>query len=247
MERNYNTYLLDMEKSKAEKLFFMNHLCLNEFDVIIDFGCGAGDIIKTCAETACVARCYGIDKDPFMLNRAGENCKNLPNVVFVDDIEQTKIWPDAKILLIFSSVLHEVNDYWSTLEKFIRKYSGRITVVVRDMCFPLVNVKPISKEDLAKIIRYSNPKRLAEFINKYGMSTNKDMYHYLLKYSYVDNWELELEEDYFSFNWSKICLYLAKKTIYDCFYTLQFKKERVKKDFDINLNHTTHRLLIVEV
>lgn len=247
MERNYNAYLLGMEKSKAEKLFFMNHLALSEFDIIIDFGCGAGEVIRTCAENSYNSRCYGIDKDSYMINRASENCKNLSNVIFVDDIEQVQIWPEARILLIFSSVLHEVNDYWSVLEKFIRRHSGRITVVVRDMCFPNLNKKPIDKEDLAKIIKHSNPKRLSEFVNKYGMSTNKDMYHYLLKYSYVDNWELELEEDYFSFNWSKISLYLAKKTIYDCYYTLQFKKDRVKKDFDIDLNLTTHRMLIVEV
>lgn len=246
MERNYNTYLLGMEKSKFEKLFFINHLNLSEFDIIIDFGCGAGDVIKTCAENSYNTHCYGIDKDPFMINRAGENCKNLSNVVFVEDIEQVQIWPEARILLIFSSVLHEVNNYWFTLKNFIKSHSGYITVVIRDMYWNYeLEGFDINQIELAKVIKKSNPNQLSEFVAKYGMRWERDLYHFLLKYSYVDNWELELEENYFSVPWD--CIeHLAKSIIYDKKYILPFKKERIREDFGINLLHPTHRMLIME-
>lgn len=247
MERNYNAYLLGMEKSKSEKLFFMNHLNLSEFDIIIDFGCGAGDVIRTCAENSYNTHCYGIDKDPFMINRAGENCKNLTNVIFIDDIEQVQIWPEARILLIFSSVLHEVGCYWIYLEKFIKRHSGRITVVIRDMYWSYQSNHTLADHaELAKVIKNANTNQLAEFVAKYGIVFEKDIYHFLLKYSYIDNWDLELEEDYFSAPWESVER-LANSVIYDRKYVLPFKKERVKKDFGINLLYPTHRMFIMEV
>ena len=44
--RNYNVYLKGMEKGNSEKLFFLDLIDLNNFDLIIDFGCGKGDILK---------------------------------------------------------------------------------------------------------------------------------------------------------------------------------------------------------
>ena len=245
MERNYNTYLLGMEKGNADKLFFLNHLCLDDYDYIVDFGCGRGDIIKTCAKQ-CKAKCYGIDKDPYMRNVAGENCKDT-NVILLESLNELNIPLDARVLFIFSSVLHEVGKYWHTgIEPFLKKYHSddyRCTLVIRDMYFPwMCEDEPINKNDLANIIANSNPSMLSDFVRKYGMKTKRDMYHYLLKYSYVDNWELELDEDYFSFCWDWSFL---SKEVYDRKYTLPFKKERVKLDFDIDLDYPTHRQLIV--
>ncbi|MCR5232064.1 MAG: class I SAM-dependent methyltransferase, partial [Acholeplasmatales bacterium] len=124
MERNYNVYLSGMEKGKADKLFFLNHLCLDDYDVIIDFGCGQGDIIKVCAEMS-KATCYGIDRDSFMRHVAGESCKHT-RVIFEESLNNLVI-NNKRILLIFSSVLHEVEDYWKNLKEFIVKHTGLIT------------------------------------------------------------------------------------------------------------------------
>ena len=48
MTRNYNVYLSGMEKANVEKLFFLKHIDLNDFNTVIDFGCGKGDILKAC-------------------------------------------------------------------------------------------------------------------------------------------------------------------------------------------------------
>lgn len=249
MERNYNTYLLGMEKGNADKLFFLNHLCLDDYDYIVDFGCGRGDIIKTCAQMS-KAKCYGIDKDPFMRNIAGDNCKDT-GVIFLESLSDLHITNPNNILMIFSSVLHEVGVFWETgIMPWIKTHRNKgctCTLVIRDMCFGGSGYEEIDNEDLAKIVKNSNPKILGEFISKYGMTTKEHMYHYLLKYSYVDNWELELDEDYFSFNWGSVDKFSHNVVVYDRMYILPFKKERVKKDFDIDLYCTTHRQLIVKV
>lgn len=245
MERNYNVYLAGMEKGKADKLFFVNHLCLDNYDCIIDFGCGAGEIIKYCKENSTHPICYGIDKDPFMRNIAGENCKNL-NIIFLNSLTELKlISPYTRILLIFSSVLHEVGSYWEFLKNFIKLHSGYITVAIRDMYWNYeLEGFEANQIELAKIIKHANPNQLAEFVSKYGIKWERDIYHFLLKYSYVDNWELELEENYFSVDWN--CIeHLALSIIYDRKYVLPFKKDRVKEDFGINLLYPTHRQFII--
>lgn len=244
MERNYNTYLSGMAKSEVEKLFFLDHLCLDDYDIIIDFGCGAGKILKTCAENS-VARCYGVDKDPYMRNVASENCK-YTKVIFVESLKDIPIKDSDYILIIFSSVLHEVEDGWWDIHNYLRQFKGRLTIAVRDMYFDLTERNTrIDYNNFAKIIRHSNHNILADFVAKYGMRYLVDMYHYLLKYSYVDNWELELKENYFSFGWEYLTAY-AKEIVYDRAYTLEAKKKKVLQHFGIDMTLPTHRQLIVK-
>lgn len=245
MERNYNTYLLGMEKGNADKLFFLNHLCLDDFDYIVDFGCGRGDIIKTCSQMS-KAVCYGIEKDPFMRAVACDNCKDA-NVILLESLNELNISKGNRVLFIFSSVLHEVGDYWyKRIEPFITKYCSNRqdnAIAIRDMYFGGSEYEEINNEDLAKVVRNANPKMLSEFIAKYGMSRKIDLYHYLLKYSYIDNWELELEEDYFSFDWN---FRFEHTVLYSRQYTLPFKKERIKEDFGITLDEATHKQVIIK-
>jgi hypothetical protein len=147
-----------------------------------------------------------------------------------------------KTLIIFSSVLHEVESYWDAIRKILAN-SGA-TVVVRDMRFFSHNSR-ISKQNLAKLIIHANPQHLSEFTAKYGLFTDKDMYHFLLKYSYVDNWELELKEDYFSFDYNS--LFALGEVVYQKNYTLAYKKDRVLEDFGIKLTKPTHTMLIIKI
>lgn len=234
--RNYNVYLSLMEKSLDEKLFFIKKLKLDKFNRIIDFGCGKGDILKACAQHT-DAKLIGIDNDDTMRSIAQ---LNVPNATFYKELKKNMV--NRKTLIIFSSVLHEVESYWNTLEKILAN-SGA-TIVVRDMRFVAHSLR-ISKQNLAKLIIHANPKHLSEFTAKYGLFTEKDMYHYLLKYSYVDNWEEELKEDYFSFDYQKLLALGDVK--YQKNYTLKYKKDRVLEDFDIKLTKPTHTMLIIKV
>lgn len=233
--RNYNTYLKGMEKGNDEKLFFLDKLNLNNFNQVVDFGCGKGDILKACSKSG--LHLIGIDHDPIMIDYAREN---VPSANFYSSLDKVLI--DDKTLIIFSSVLHEVGKYWTTLREII-KNSGA-TVVVRDMRFN-EELKLINRSDLAKIVKNSNPKLLSDFIEHWGMKYESDMYHYLLKYSYIDNWDLEVKENYFSFNYND--LISLGRVIYENNYTLKFKKYRVAKDFGIDLKNNTHTQMIIKL
>ena len=100
----------------------------------------------------------------------------------------------------------------------------------------------MSNTDLAKIIANSNTKLLCDFINHYGYSKH-DMLHYLLKYTYVENWSNEVLEDYGSVRWElfledvmRDCgLSTRIKGIYCNSYIQEWRRNKVLEDFDIDL------------
>jgi len=233
--RNYNTYLKGMEKGNDEKLFFTSILQPKDFNRIIDFGCGRGDILKACSRACC--ELVGIDHDPIMLQYAKEN---VPNAVFYSSLTRGMI--TNRTLIIFSSVLHEVEDYWTELKAIIQGTGA--TVVVRDMRFSGAE-ELLDKSIMSQVVRNSHPHMLGDFINRWGFKTDKDLYHWLLKYSYVDNWKLENKENYFSFNYKN--LFELGEVIYERNYTLEFKKQKVLEDFGIELTKPTHTQLIIKL
>lgn len=234
--RNYNVYLKGMEKSNKEKLFFLRYINLKDYDKIIDFGCGKADILKACDNGK--IQLIGIDHDPTMINYAKEN---VPNAIFYNKLSRDLI--DSKTLIIFSSVLHEVENYWNTLYNIIQGTGA--TIIIRDMCYDGPIHTSINKKDLAKLIKYSNPNILSDFVQHNGLKTIKDMYHYLLKYSYIDNWSEEIKENYFSFDWTDILN--AGTILYRYQYLLEYKKNRVFEDFNIQMKYNTHIQLIIKL
>lgn len=233
--RNYNVYLSGMEKSNSEKLFFLDFLNIANYDRIIDFGCGRGDILRACALHG-GKNLIGIDHDYVMTNLAKQI---VPEATFTNKLDKTMV--DEKTLIIFSSVLHEVGDDWDEIEKVLA--GSGCTVVVRDMYYTSDDNFRLGKDELSKLIRYSQPKILADFVEKYGLVREKDMIHYLLKYTYVDNWELELEEDYFSFDFDR--LFKLGYIKYMRKYPLEYKRRSIWRDFRIWINCNTHVQLIM--
>ena len=234
--RNYNAYLNGMARGNQEKLFFLDKLNLQDFRMIIDFGCGGGDVlaaIKPLVNKTTVL--VGVDSDSYMRDLTKSK---VPSCFVYDSLYPGYVGPST--LVIFNSVLHEVEDYWFTLRKMLE--GSGATVVVRDMRYLGPN-EPVSKDHLAKLVTGAHTKTLGEFIATYGIATEKDLVHYLLKYAYVDNWKLELEEDYFSFDYDS--LLSLGDLIYVHNYTLGFKKQRVLEDFGIELKCGTHTQLIL--
>lgn len=240
--RNYNVYLKGMQQGKAEKLFFIDHIELDKFDTIIDFGCGDGSILAAISSLGNFShtKFIGIDSDDYMRNLA-RTTVNIPNAWFFAELTREMI--NSNTLIIFSSVLHELNDYWTTLKRIIKGTGA--TLVIRDMKDGTGKFS-ISREYLPKLIANSNPKRLSQFLEKYGINDDSVL-HYLLKYSYIDNWELELQEDYLSVPWEDI--EKLGTVIYKREYILEYKKQQVKKDFDIDLEKltkSTHCQMIIK-
>lgn len=245
--RNYNTYLKGMSKAQTEKLFFLSNPNINmkDYNTIIDFGCATADVLKCCAQTE--TRCIGIDHDNYMLMKAKEN---FPDGIYYNSLEQmladgNKI--TNKTLIIFNSVLHEIGEYSGNLIKLLDGTGA--TIVIRDMNYADGN-EGFSQEDLSKLVRHGYADRLADFIAKYGIDLGEQFLHYLLKYTYIDNWELELNEDYFSFDLAFFVNKLADgKPLYSYRYMLEYKRKQVLKHFDITIpdGMTSHIQLIFKV
>lgn len=244
--RNYNKYLTGMRTTLKDKMFFLNYININDYETIIDFGSGEGIVIEEIAKIIKNKNTIliGIDKDPVMQELTKRRMSGYQNTyIQVEDLE-TLNTKGKKALIIFSSVLHEVEDYWKTIENWLKE--NKPTVVIRDMY--LDNEEELSIPDLVKYAKIF-PNNFIDFVNtycKYNYIDMNDIYHYLLKYTYVDSWELELEEDYTSVPWYRIEL-LKGNVIHDRKFTLEYKKKQVYNDFGIELTSPTHREYIVEL
>lgn len=249
---NLEVYINGLQKTLGEKLFFLEILGKDNFfknKIIVDFGCGDGSVLAfiskhyNCEGSILV----GVDINEEMLELAKSNvtaehtyfCKKLDNIALLEN--------HLPVVFIASSVLHELGTIYEQgkVLEFVDKYADYF--IVRDMCVTLAHKYP--GELLGKLILNSNPKMLSQFVTRYG-ADNEALVHYLLKYTYVENWETEIKENYLSTYWKAIDrLNCGKfKTMYDRSYIQKWRAERVKKDFGIELSnytYSTHRQLIL--
>lgn len=244
---NDKLYYERMQNALEEKLWFKYHLNLNDYDLIIDFGCADGTLLKAISKSTS-ALCLGYDK-------------KLYKVENTEKINFTTSWSMVlgclksyrKTLVIFSSVLHEMNhsEINSKFEDLLMY--GINTIVIRDMHFE-------SGSDFMTIfdkkIFKENPYYEKIFKKKlwWNESSGRELTwqklwtEFLLKYPYVENFERESKEEYFStpfIHIEEICNRAGLKTKFCLNYTNKFIQERVKKDLSITLEHKTHRLLIL--
>jgi len=106
--------------------------------------------------------------------------------------------------------------------------------------------------ELAKIIREkSDPNYLDSFESIWGSINDsyKNIMHWLLKYTYTDNWTREVNENYLPYTLE----HLKRRRIppgwtiiLQDYYVLPFMKQNVQKDFGITLTQPTHIKMIIE-
>lgn len=247
---NYKCYIKNLRNSTMEKLFFVDKLDLSN-KLIIDFGCADGYLLSELQayvkeHNITNTEYIGVEKDIYLKELAQR--RNINNCSFVEDIDElldALKYVEKEIILVCSSVLHECTyDMQWVLSNFAERKCNYI--VIRDMYFD--NDFNTSTKVLGKVIRYSNPNRLSTFAEKYGLSKNRSIAHYLLKYTYIDNWETELEENYFSTVYSLYDNCSAFSALYDYKYLLNYKATQIQKDFDIDFETEvgcyTHRQVI---
>lgn len=270
--KNLNVYQEGLVATQWEKLFFYDrvfnksNLNLNN-KIIIDFGCGEGSTLsflyrRLLSEELHNVLLIGIEPNAnlksvteeklgaaFMTSATSNRLTKVYELLnSLEDLEKyfeqtLKLNDDREVIFICSSVLHEVGSYQKKIAKFVKKYVSYL--VIRDMYIDIE--RPFTDSQISKIIEGSEPKRLGSFVRKYGLKDNQIL-HYLLKYTYVENWDTELLEDYTSVNWS-LFEKLGHK-VFDFAYLQEWRRERVQQDFDINLNFNnayTHRQLVIKV
>jgi SAM-dependent methyltransferase len=248
---NYEVYLKGMRRGLYDKLFFIDKVG-TDIQTIVDFGSADGylsDIMANIFD----CKVYGYDIDPKMIEIAKQNYTN-PNLIFTDSFTDV---PEQVDIIYASSLLHEVYSYGSpdSIEKFwvqLFEKSPRY-VVIRDMIGDATMDRPSDRDDVRKVYRWAKEKHreryLKEFELKVGsISNNKNLIHFLLKHSYIDNWDREVRENYFPITLQD--LYASISNDYDILYedhnNIVHLTQIWEKEFDIDVKDKTHIKLILK-
>lgn len=251
---DFQSYIDGMSTTYVDKLFFLNII---DPDVIVDFGCANGLILSKIKEARPNVKLIGYDLDENMLRQAqsllGEKA------LLTDSWEeiQQELKNYKKPALLLSSVIHEVYSYSNslTIKKFWDKqvFGGDFKwIAIRDM-IPSVEIEKqeVSKfaEDVNKVRKKADPEYLNSFEERWGSIDDnyRTFTHYLLKYQFTENWDREVKENYLPVALETIYKKIPNdyKILYESNFILPYLKDKVKKDFDIDILHTTHTKMVV--
>lgn len=244
--KNLNGYIKNLESNMRDKLFFLKHIDISEYSLIVEFGCANGRLLRRLLPV-CEEGCnlIGFDNNSEII----EIAKHIsPNMMFttswkdiVKEVEKTS----KKSLIIFSSVWHEISkDYYSKIFEQMKLFD---TIVIRDMKSPLASTEPIDAPTRERISKRVAMWQFEEFEAKWGRIDDKEtLYRFFLMYTYLDNWDTEINEDYFSTPWEEITWNLEDTydTIFSSSYTLESKKSEILRVFEHPMKDITHHQVI---
>lgn len=264
---NLDSYVENMAKGLADKLFFVKELPLNKYNewIFVDFGCADGILINALSKILpkfnIKGKLVGFDISDSMIDMAKSKFKDISTddleVIFTADwddvISYLKDNDNAKKTIICNSVIHEVYSY-ADGQSDINLFWKRITdnnfdfICVRDM-MPDKSIEYKTDKKLLKTFYdhvdndKPNLKRyIKDFEEHWGsIEENKNFIHYLLKYRWTTNWTREVNENYFPI---MIDEFLSKmngfKRIYFKEFRVPFLEDCWKEDFGIKLKDNTH-------
>ena len=249
------SYINGMSLSIQDKLFFADMV---NFDVIVDFGCADGTFLESIMKSNPSAKIIGYDLDETMLSQARTRLGNkaLLTSNWKEAVNATNQYKSP--LLNLSSVIHEVYSYshGTIVKKFWDEqvFGGDFKwITIRDMIPSLeLGREEISmfKDDVRKVRSKADKTYLGSFEDRWGtISDNyKTFIHYLLKYRYTDNWEREVNEDYLPVSLETVKTKIPGnyKIVYEQDFLLDFLKKQVKRDFGVNLTHSTHTKMVIQ-
>lgn len=164
-------------------------------------------------------------------------------------------------ILNVSSVIHEVYSYGSEeeIEAFWKNVFGIgfDKIAIRDMCFVSDKEYPSQFKGFQEFYE-----RFLEGIKKNNLETMWEQYsqhsstplsykmivHFLMKYHYVENWDREMRENYFSLTLEELRDKIPDtyEVRYEECYILPYIKEYVYNEFGIKLDCKTHIKMILE-
>ena len=81
------------------------------------------------------------------------------------------------------------------------------------------------------------------------ITTSYHLYHFLLKYRYVENWDRELHENYLPLTLDGLMDIISNgnyEIVFKNLYTNQFISNQVENDFGIQMQNPTHVQLILK-
>lgn len=259
----FDTHILNMQlynermaKSMADKVDYLSYI--DNAQIIIDFGCADGKLIKYLQSVNPNKHYIGYDISQPMLDLAQEDNPN--NITFTNDWQQ--VLDEAKAAaqergtgttLVFSSILHEIYHYLPKqgVDAFWSKVfnSDFDNIAIRDMMTNRNLDRPAKPEDVQKIRDHYDEAKIAEWENRWGsLSNQKSLVHFLLTCPYKENWARELQEDYLPMPIQDLIEHIPPdyEIAFMEHYTLPYLKEEIaNKQFGIDLDDNTHMKLIL--
>lgn len=245
--KNLNGYIRKLEKGMEDKLFFLKYIDISEYSLIVEFGCANGRLLRRIEPVVDLKKTQlvGFDNNEEILNIARNISKEMTFTSNWDEVVAMLKNTTKKSLIIFSSVWHEIDKkYNETLFQEMKKFT---TIVIRDMKAPIQSAEPIDEPTRERISKRVPKWQFDEFEEKWGRIDNKEnLYRFLLMYTYLDNWDNEINEDYFSTPWAEIDWNLEEEydKLYSKSYVLEYKKEQIEKYFQHTMKDITHHQVI---
>lgn len=243
---NLEIYLKKMMRGVEDKIFFLSKI---KTDCIVDFGCADGYILKQIYKFHPEIKLIGYDNDRIMLDAISEG----EGITFTNDwnevMKEVKKYKSATILL--SSVIHEVYSYEDSPNKFWKNVFSNVFkyVAIRDMSYS-DKFLPFSKDDIKTIKEHADEQQLNEFETRWGEIDNSyvNTLHWLLKYSYTDNWKRELNEDYLPLSIEELKAIIPGgwSIIFEDQHILGHVQRKIKNEIGINLTYPTHIKIIIK-
>lgn len=266
---DYSTYLTEMDKSLHDKVTLLEDMLsahrLGEIDAIVDYGCATGTVLRYLATKFPNIRYHGYDIDPTMIELAKQDPH--PSVYINFSTELPRFAKDTKVLVIMSSIWHELFSYLDAdqLNRSIDLLFDHVRpsyLYIRDMVMPSFmysGYRPdeykSAFEDMQVKINYSeNPDHkmiLSQLFASGRVSTIRDVGEFIMKYKFyrMGNWAKEMTESYFYGGLRDIESVVAypMQVILHQFQTLPYIKEQVDKDFNIDYKIMTHYYALVKI
>ena len=246
-----NGYNTRMSMSLIDKIYFMDKI--GDANLIVDFGCADGAILKHLAKLFPDYQYVGFDISPEMLEIARNGSPS--NITYTSNWDEVlKLIEGKKAAITLSSLIHEVYTYCS--EKEVEEFWGRVWnscfsyVVIREMMVSKSASRQSDPIAVARIRQCYDKNKLQEWETQWGSLTeNWSLVHFLLTYRYTENWEREFRENYLPVALEDFFPLIPPK-YYPTFmehYTLPFNRKTIEQDFGIQLQDRTHLKLILEL
>ena len=245
--KDLNGYIKKLEKGMEDKLYFLKHIDITEYSLIVEFGCANGRLLRRIEPVTdkSYTTLVGYDINDDIIDIAKHNSPQMTFTSHWEEVVALVNQTKGKSLIVFSSVWHEIDPKYN--EWLFTEMKRFTTIVIRDMKAPICGAEPIDAPTRDRIAMRVPKWQFDEFEEKWGRIDNKKtLYRFLLMYTYLDNWENEIQEDYFSTPWVEINWALEDEydVIYLNSYTLESKKEETEKMFKHTMRDITHHQVI---
>ena len=107
----------------------------------------------------------------------------------------------------------------------------------------------VNKQQLNTVRRSQYAKWLEDFERVWGkVETQRQLVHFLLKYKYTQNWDREVNENYFPIFTEDFMKRIPNsyRIVYKDIFTLPYTSWQIRKDFGFELTDNTHIKLVLE-